>query len=219
MDESIFTREWERGSLALRRLARSYARDVDELDELGQRTWVLAFDKRETFRGDGDFVGWLCSIGRTVCARQERLKRRERPVPLADTLRDESLPDDVSARRALRSALYWRSRFSCVASSRLRLPKSRDAARASCPHQNGKQCGSPPGSPRAMPQHPRWSSLSTWSVHIAAHTRRPSRPCLQSSQSVSRLASHIFRCQYTASHDWGRPRWNVLVTRGSCPRC
>lgn len=101
MDESIFTREWERGSLALRRLARSYARDLDELDELVQRTWVLAFDKRETFRGDGDFVGWLCSIGRTVCARQERRKRRERTVPLADTIRDESLPDHVSARRAL----------------------------------------------------------------------------------------------------------------------
>lgn len=98
MDESIFTREFDRGSAALRRLARPYARDRDELNELVQLTWVTAHEKREMFRGDGDFVGWLCKIGRTICIRERRRSLREKAVPLSDTIPDESLPAHVSER-------------------------------------------------------------------------------------------------------------------------
>jgi RNA polymerase sigma-70 factor (ECF subfamily) len=100
VDESLFTSEEERGSAALRRLAYTWASDADELDDLVQMSWLLAWDKRSTYRGDGDFVGWLLTIGRTVCTRERKKRQRERTEPLSDEIRDFADADHVSERRA-----------------------------------------------------------------------------------------------------------------------
>lgn len=51
-------------------------------------------------RTDGDFVGWLLTIGRTVCTREKKKRQRERAVPLSDEIRDSADAPHVSERRA-----------------------------------------------------------------------------------------------------------------------
>ena len=100
MDESMFESEWKRGSDAIRRLGCSWTRDPDELDELVALAWSLAWEKRDSFRGDGDFVGWLVALGRTVCTRERERRRREQAVPLSEAIPDDVVPDHISERRA-----------------------------------------------------------------------------------------------------------------------
>jgi RNA polymerase sigma-70 factor (ECF subfamily) len=100
MDESLFTTEAERGSAALRRLAYTWASDADELDDLVQLAWQLAWEKRATYRGDGDFVGWLLTIGRTACTRERKKRRHERTEPLSEGILSLAEADHISERRA-----------------------------------------------------------------------------------------------------------------------
>lgn len=100
MDEAIFSGEWDRGSAALRRYASTWTHDADEREDLVQLAWVLAWEKRDSYRGDGDFVHWLLCLGRTVCGREHDRRRRERLVSLREDLLGASDSDAVSEDKA-----------------------------------------------------------------------------------------------------------------------
>ncbi|MBX3174350.1 MAG: sigma-70 family RNA polymerase sigma factor [Gemmatimonadaceae bacterium] len=100
MDESMFTTEADRGSSALRRAALYWAADADDVEDLVQQTWLIAWQRRSSFRGDGDFVGWLLAVGRSVLSREWKKRRRERRAELSEAISDESLPPDTSVQSA-----------------------------------------------------------------------------------------------------------------------
>lgn len=100
VDEALFSSEWDRGSEALRRYASTWMRDADEREDLVQLAWVIAWEKRDSYRGDGDFVHWLLCLGRTVCGREHERRRCECLVPLPEDLLDASDCDAVSEDKA-----------------------------------------------------------------------------------------------------------------------
>ena len=101
MYEALFSSEWKRGTDAIARFSSSWARDADEREELVQLTWALAWEKRALYRGDGDFVGWLLRLGRTVCTRESERRRRERLVLLSDAAADAECLDGIGEIEAL----------------------------------------------------------------------------------------------------------------------
>lgn len=63
--------------------ARSYVPDEASAEDVVQETWLRAYRKRETFRGEGSFVGWLLAIARSVALdlnRKPTLRRQPTPV-------------------------------------------------------------------------------------------------------------------------------------------
>ena len=60
------------------RWALTFARDIDEADEITQETFVLVHRKLDQFRGDSAFEGWVYLITRRVALQRERKARRRR---------------------------------------------------------------------------------------------------------------------------------------------
>ena len=60
------------------RWALTFARDVDEADEITQETFVLVHRKLDQFRGDSAFEGWAYLITRRVALQRQRKARRRR---------------------------------------------------------------------------------------------------------------------------------------------
>lgn len=52
-----------------------FVNDRQRGEELAQDTWVLAWQAREKYRGDGSFVPWLITIARNHC--RNELRRRK----------------------------------------------------------------------------------------------------------------------------------------------
>lgn len=52
--------------------ARGYAPDDASAEDLVQETWLRAYRKRESFRAEGSFVGWLLAIARSVALDHDR---------------------------------------------------------------------------------------------------------------------------------------------------
>jgi RNA polymerase sigma factor (sigma-70 family) len=98
--EELFERDWERGSEAIRRYARSWVHDTDDLDEVVAIVWSVAWEKRSTFRRHGDFAGWLVAITRTVCGRAKLRQQRERRTQLREELPSDALPEHLAVQRA-----------------------------------------------------------------------------------------------------------------------
>ncbi len=68
------------------RICMTYSDSTDHAEDLFQRTWIQAFEKRGSYRGDGSFEAWLRRLANNLCisdfrasrVRQEVLDRMER---------------------------------------------------------------------------------------------------------------------------------------------
>ncbi len=87
-----------------------FARDAQQLDDLGQEVFLRAWRKMSSFRGDAPFEHWLSRITITTCYDFLRRERRHRDqVSLDDMvveLRDASMDSSIAAGRA-RELLAW----------------------------------------------------------------------------------------------------------------
>jgi len=90
-----------------------FARDGQQLDDLGQEVFLRAWRKLRSFRGDAPFEHWLARLTVTACYDFLRRERRHREqVSLDDMvleMRDASADATVAARRA-RELLAWAMR-------------------------------------------------------------------------------------------------------------
>jgi RNA polymerase sigma-70 factor (ECF subfamily) len=77
----------------LARVARSFGLSSVEVDDAVQDTWVRAFERRSTWRGDGNLWSWLAHICRGVCVDRIRSRRAEHLL----TNSDERLPSALVA--------------------------------------------------------------------------------------------------------------------------
>lgn len=73
------------------RWALTFARDIDEADEITQETFVLVHRRLEQFRGDSALQGWVYLITRRVALQRHRKARRRRwlaesSIPVLDTV-------------------------------------------------------------------------------------------------------------------------------------
>ena len=80
--DSLFSEEIQEHGTAVRRILSGYSTDPDHLDDLLQKTWKRAWERRKQFRG-GNHRAWLCTIGRHVAiddfrARQARKRAMDR---------------------------------------------------------------------------------------------------------------------------------------------
>jgi RNA polymerase sigma factor (sigma-70 family) len=55
-----------------------------------QQTWVLAWEKRHTYRATGDFVAWLARLCRTVCRLDAAREGRRMEVSLPENIAAET---------------------------------------------------------------------------------------------------------------------------------
>ncbi len=87
-----------------------FARDAQQLDDLGQEVFLRAWRKMRSFRGDAPFEHWLARITITTCYDFLRRERRHREqVSLDDMVlevHDSSAESHTAARRA-RELLAW----------------------------------------------------------------------------------------------------------------
>lgn len=74
-------------------IARSFGFAAVEVDDAVQDTWVRAFERRTTWRGDGNVWSWLAHICRAVCVDRIRSRRVERRLVSCD----ERLPSTLVA--------------------------------------------------------------------------------------------------------------------------
>lgn len=80
--EDAFETLVERHQRRLHALAQRVLRDPDEADEVTQRTFVRAFERLRTFRGEASFGTWLHRIAMNEC--RDILRSRRRDVALDD---------------------------------------------------------------------------------------------------------------------------------------
>jgi RNA polymerase sigma factor (sigma-70 family) len=68
ISEQEFSLIWQKHNAALRRFFFFLGVRTEEADDCGQRTWLLAWEKRGDFEGraGADFVTWVFAIGRNV---------------------------------------------------------------------------------------------------------------------------------------------------------
>jgi len=79
------------------RLCYRFAGEYDLAQDFTQETFVRAFGKIGTFRGESAFGTWVCAIATTVSLNElRRIKRfRSREAPLDDQLRGGSTPRGI----------------------------------------------------------------------------------------------------------------------------
>lgn len=84
---------------AMRRYARSLARDDNAADDVVQDALVKALEKRDTFRPDGSPKRWLLSIVHNIFISARRREQAEvrRDIRFAQTLVDRLEPDQEHA--------------------------------------------------------------------------------------------------------------------------
>lgn len=127
-DEGLFRELVDTHSPRLLVVARSFATQTQEAQDLVQETWLRAWARRSTYSGRGPILSWLYSVCRSVCLSKVRVAKgligvgathdgsvRRDPAGLADLAAAElgsgeaELPDAASARvemsRAVRQAL------------------------------------------------------------------------------------------------------------------
>jgi RNA polymerase sigma-70 factor (ECF subfamily) len=87
-----------------------FARDAQQLDDLGQEVFLRAWRKMNGFRGDSPFEHWLARLTITTCYDFLRRERRHREQvsldEMAVEMRDFSADSELAARRA-RELLAW----------------------------------------------------------------------------------------------------------------
>jgi RNA polymerase sigma-70 factor (ECF subfamily) len=97
---SAFATLVERHAERVARLCVRFVNDQQLGRELAQDTWVLVWQGRDKYRGEGGFVAWLITVARNHC--RNELRRRK----LAELRRDElTVPDGPSSPGQLDSLL------------------------------------------------------------------------------------------------------------------
>ena len=90
-----------------------FARDAQQLDDLGQEVFLRAWRKMRGFRGDAPFEHWLARITVTTCYDFLRREKRHRDQVSMDEMvveiRDTTVETEAAARRA-RELLAWAMR-------------------------------------------------------------------------------------------------------------
>jgi RNA polymerase sigma-70 factor (ECF subfamily) len=83
----------ERHALRIVNLCARFVNDAQLGRELSQDTWVLVWQGRQKYRGDGSFVAWLVTVARNHC--RNELRRRK-----AAKIHERSELDDDAAQSA-----------------------------------------------------------------------------------------------------------------------
>jgi RNA polymerase sigma-70 factor (ECF subfamily) len=81
----------ERHQRSIHGLAHRWLGDHAAADEVVQATFVQAYTHLVDFRGEASFRSWLCGIALNQARTLQRIRRRERSVPL-DEVPEEALP-------------------------------------------------------------------------------------------------------------------------------
>jgi len=63
---------------AVKAVCLSYGESDDDVKDLLQEVWALAYKKRRSFRDDGSLGGWLCRLATNHCTDDYRARRAER---------------------------------------------------------------------------------------------------------------------------------------------
>lgn len=102
----------ERHAARLIALCSRFANDAHAGQELAQDTWVLVWQRRDKYRGEGAFVAWLVTVARNHCRNQlRRLKSASARDAEAPPPESASTPGQIDAllleerRRRVRCAL------------------------------------------------------------------------------------------------------------------
>ena len=75
-DPDHFREIMNRHAGAVISLARSFARDRDELEDLVQEVWIQVFRQRKKFSGSGSLLAWILAVARNVCLGWQRKEAR-----------------------------------------------------------------------------------------------------------------------------------------------
>jgi RNA polymerase sigma-70 factor (ECF subfamily) len=102
----------ERYALRVVNLCARFMNDVQLGRELAQDAWVLVWQGRDKYRGDGSFVAWLVTVARNHCRnelrRRKSVKAHERAELDEDAAQSAKQLDSLLAeerRRRVRAAL------------------------------------------------------------------------------------------------------------------
>lgn len=90
-DEIVFEQYYE----DVYRFLRALTRDRDLTEELTQETFLRAIRSIDTYRGEGEFRVWLCSIAKNLFYSQ--MKKQKKSIPVAD----EDFPEGESQEKTL----------------------------------------------------------------------------------------------------------------------
>jgi RNA polymerase sigma-70 factor, ECF subfamily len=72
--------------------------NADDARDIAQRSWVKAWQKLDSFKGDSSFYTWLCRIATFTALDHLRSRKRRGEVEYLDELGDASEGRNVSAR-------------------------------------------------------------------------------------------------------------------------
>ncbi|MFI5345508.1 MAG: RNA polymerase sigma factor [Elusimicrobiota bacterium] len=99
-DAAAFTSLIARYEDRIFRLARNVCAGLPaEADDVYQETFLTAFKKLRSFRGDSELGTWLYRIASNLCLMRHRKKKSEPFVPLLDRPHDHDDHDDAPARQ------------------------------------------------------------------------------------------------------------------------
>ena len=90
-DEIVFEQYYE----DVYRFLRALTRDRDLAEELTQETFLRAIRSIDTYRGEGEFRVWLCSVAKNLFYSQ--MKKQKKSIPVAD----EDFPEGESQEKTL----------------------------------------------------------------------------------------------------------------------
>jgi len=78
------------------RICMAYGDCTDHAEDLFQKSWIRAFEKRGSYRGDGSFEGWLSRLVNNVCIGDFRAEGVRQDI--LERLEEEDLGEDLSWR-------------------------------------------------------------------------------------------------------------------------
>ena len=90
MTQEQGTRMYEAYYMRVFSYAMTLTGDRPLAEDLTQETFIRAFAKQSTFRGESDEVTWLCAIARNLFADEQRRQRRGEAIP-------DELPDHAKS--------------------------------------------------------------------------------------------------------------------------
>jgi RNA polymerase sigma-70 factor (ECF subfamily) len=109
-DDDAFARLVGRYKRRVFSLAARFARDGDDLEDIGQEVFIKAYENLKSFRREGPFEHWLVRIAVRACYDFLRKHRREKSHTYLDDLTFELRDHSHEARQAAREAyefLAW----------------------------------------------------------------------------------------------------------------
>ncbi len=109
-DDEAFARLVIRYKRRVFSLAARFARDGDDLEDIGQEVFIKAYENLKSFRREGPFEHWLTRIAVRACYDYLRKHRRDKFHTHLDDLTFELKDNSHEARQAAREAhelLAW----------------------------------------------------------------------------------------------------------------